>query len=169
MPTIEDLKVATKEFFTLHWLVKDVPVPEWWPEPYKGRGHIPFASLPGCYALERECKIVYVGSGVGRGNDRYPGHGLVTRVHQYTMRDREAPGQKEFRPRAFRFGHTAIYTIGFQQDFAYMVPALECYLIDRFIDTLENRRATKIQPRPNKAPEPTPGAVTPRATEGTSK
>ena len=122
---------ATEEFFRLHWKL-DFSPPIWCKKPFIGVGSIDSPELPGCYALMRKKQIVYVGSAVSRGNKRYVGYGLNSRILSYIRRDRSirrADGQRVWK---FRYDHSGIYTIGFPIDRGYLASALEQFLIGRF-------------------------------------
>ena len=136
--SLKEIAVATDEFFKLHWLIPGETPPEWSSEPYTGTGFIPFGKLPGCYALLRVGEVVYIGSGVSRGNARYQGWGLASRLRQYTRRN-AAAGDDIW---SFRYGHTGVHTIGFPTNRAYLVLALEMFLISRFSDRLDNKKRT---------------------------
>jgi hypothetical protein len=141
---LAEIITATEEFFKLHWQIPDEKPPSWLMHPYTGTGFVPSGKLPGCYALLRVREVVYIGSGVSRGTARYSGWGLASRVRQYTQRD-SAAGRDIW---SFRHGHSGIHTIGFPAERAYLVLALEMFLISRFSDRLENKRSTALA-RPN--------------------
>ncbi len=136
--TPQRLRTATDEFFRLHWNLPDAP-PAWCKRPFTGVGALEAGELPGCYALARGTGIVYIGSAISRGNARYVGYGLHSRILSYMQRDRSvhrADGQRVW---SFRHGHSAIYTIGFPIERGYLAIALEHFLVGRFQDHLENR------------------------------
>jgi hypothetical protein len=150
--SLKEIAVSTDEFFKLHWLIPGETPPEWSSEPYTGTGFIPFGKLPGCYALLRGVgEVVYIGSGVSRGSARYQGWGLAARLRQYTRRD-PAAGDDRW---SFRYGHTGVHTIGFPPNRAYLVLALEMFLISRFSD-LKNKKRTLSEDDQNAEPAAPP-------------
>ena len=136
---------ATNHFFDLHWPASEER-PEWSNPLYVGIGHIPSGHLPGCYAIVRDSRIRYIGSGVARCNDRYPNHGLAARTHNYMRRDFAASkAHPERMPIwTFRYGDEGFYSIGFPSARSYLAVALEFYLTDRFAQHLDNRRRISV-------------------------
>src|SRR5947209_1170530 len=135
--TPPQLVKATHEFFRLHWRLRERP-PVWCQKPFIGVGYFTGGHLPGCYALVRGHRVVYVGSAISRGNKRYEHYGLHSRMLSYVRRDRSIhrpDGQPGW---TFRHGHSAIYTIGFPSERAYLAIALEHFPVGRFGDDLEN-------------------------------
>jgi hypothetical protein len=143
--TPQRLRTATNEFFQLHWNLPEAPL-VWCQRAFVGVGALEGGELPGCYALARDGGIVYIGSAISRGNSRYVGYGLHSRILSYMQRDRSVrrpDGQRVWR---FRHGHSGIYTIGFPLKRGYLAIALEHFLVSRFQDQLENKN--RVFPAP---------------------
>ena len=136
--TARRLRSATDEFFRLHWNLREAP-PSWCKQPFTGVGALDRGELPGCYALMRDGDIVYIGSAISRGNQRYVGYGLHSRILSYMRRDRSVRRADAQRVWSFRHGHSGIYTIGFPLKRGYLAVALEHFLVGRFQDNLENK------------------------------
>jgi hypothetical protein len=136
--TPQRLRTATEEFFRLHWNLPEPP-PSWCKRPFVGIGALHAGELPGCYALARKTGIVYIGSAVSRGNVRYVGYGLHSRILRYIRRDRSVHRPDGERVWSFTHGHSGIYTIGFPLERGYLAIALEHFLVGRFQNQLENK------------------------------
>jgi hypothetical protein len=133
------LEHATREFFRLHWTLTESP-PKWSQESWCGIGPIPSHDRPGCYALLQGDSVLYIGSAVGRGSARYKDFGLSLRVGRYLSRDRDVRRDDGLPVYAFRYDYTALHTIGFPRDMAYLVIALEYFLIGRFPELINKKR-----------------------------
>ena len=132
---VTDLKRHTAEFFRRHWdpesLKEESPT---WKGPYRFEGSLEDHDKQGCYAVENNGEIVYLGSGVSRGGGLYEGHGIGTRIGHILVWDRSKPrpiATRVYKPRPKWQGISAIYTIGFPTEWAYLALALEAYLISR--------------------------------------
>jgi hypothetical protein len=135
-PTVVSLKQQTRTFLRRHWdpELLDAPHPSW-SRPWQFQGGIPNHRLPGCYALLRGDKVIYIGSGTGKGKERYKGSGLGSRLQVYCSRDFSVkatdPAGRQYKPTARAKGITALVTIGFDARYSYLADALEAFLIDR--------------------------------------
>ena len=131
MSSIEQLKRKTEEFFKLHW-VKDLPVPEW-SNPWNFEGDIPNNDQPGCYALLRDNKLIYIGVGASQGSGIYIDMGIGSRLHDYWRMNKENPrtceGLRRYIPNPdLGYTYDNLITIGLGK-YGYLSYALEIYLI----------------------------------------
>ncbi|MHA6205465.1 hypothetical protein ACXU4B_13645 [Dyella soli] len=136
--TIQSLEKKTGEFFLRHWANTGLSIPEWqcWDDFL--HAPVPSYNLGGCYALFQGSSLIYVGSGISRGSGRYRDQGISTRMmkHVYST-DRDKPGMYKLCDKWAAV--TAIFTIGFPNECAYLAVALETYLI-RELGPPRNRR-----------------------------
>ncbi|EJO2021560.1 hypothetical protein RQY88_004323 [Vibrio vulnificus] len=128
-PTVENLKVLTQEFFSLHWnavlLGSDCPE---WSDIYEFTGSMPNHNKQGVYAFVKSGVVTYIGVGASsNGTGRYAGHGLGKRFQSYSkvVDGRHVPTD----PRLVDAG--AMITIGFKPEQSYLAYALEMFLIGK--------------------------------------
>ena len=131
MPSINQLKSKTNDFFQFHW-TKNEPIPDW-SNPWDFEGEIPNQDQQGCYALLNENKVVYIGVGASRGSGSYEGAGLGNRLHKYWRKKDKNPldgGNEKYILNSDKLGfdYDEIITIGLGK-FGYLSYALEVYLI----------------------------------------
>jgi hypothetical protein len=133
MATESELKTNTIEFLKLYWPKDIEPAPSW-SDHWDLNTEIPNQSMRGCYALlKKECKIVYVGVGIGRSIERYHGSGLGDRLKRYweLNNDTSTSNRYKIREEWKCEGRevTSIITIGFPKEHYWLAAALEVYLI----------------------------------------
>jgi hypothetical protein len=134
-PTIDNLKILTKEFFTKHLnFIKEIPE---WSEPWEYKDTIPNNDKPGCYVLLKnnaEGKIIdYIGVGAGKNPGKYLDAGLGARLHNYWIyietKEENNGDLHRIYTQVKEWEHiNAIITIGFPPEFGYMAYALEAFL-----------------------------------------
>ncbi len=147
MATKKDLERETENFFSMHWNTEkvDCEFPVAWSEKYSMKGEMKNHNSPGCYALMKGKNVVYIGSAVSRGAGQYINHGLGKRIGGYTRVKDWGASTKE---RTYKFVDgwegkvDSIITLCFPADFAYLVPALEAFLIKK-IEGLINVQTIK--------------------------
>lgn len=101
---------------------------------------MPNHNVQGCYALVRDEKITYIGSGFGRGSALRPGFGLSRRLAGgYLKRDRSREGPRGEKVYQFRKGYTGAYTIGLPK-YGYLEISLEHYQIGQFAAELPDNK-----------------------------
>jgi hypothetical protein len=137
---VQNMMKETSSFFNMHWnkdAIKSDP-PKW--EKWKKENDIFINSIPylengGCYALLKGEEIIYIGSGVSRGYERYINRGISNRLISHVVKSHNRVG---WVPRDNWSHITDIYTIGFGEEIASIALALERHLI-RALLPMENR------------------------------
>lgn len=137
MPTIDQLKQATRDFFDKHWDIKSDKQPPEWSEPWSFFHSVPFNEHRGCYAQVNNGQVVYVGVALNSGLEGYKDHSLGARISNYWEVDKtkeKLDGKTYYKPSPSlaKRGVDTIYTLGFplgEQE--YLAIALEHYLIQR--------------------------------------
>jgi hypothetical protein len=131
MTDFSALEEATNTFFRKHWSVSEVSFqfPEWkaWREFLYGS--VPNYDVGGCYALFAESELLYVGLGASQGGGLYPNHGISRRLMAHVIASDRQRGTSWSKLRDSWNNVTAIYTIGFPNEVAYLAAALESFLI----------------------------------------
>ena len=122
---------ATEDFFAKHWAVKE-EIPQW-DFSWEWKGPVPNYLLGGVYALLKGDDVLYVGLGNSRGGGIYKDRGISRRLMSHVTRSAPAgsPVDSILRERWFDAGVDKVATIGFKQEFNYLAPALEDFLIGR--------------------------------------
>lgn len=136
MATVDILKIETNNFFNRYWHPNFGQVPEW-SEIWDFNSTIPNHDKRGCYALLKQDKIVYIGSGLGKSTERYQGYGLGDRLKSYWSLNKE-PGVKAKYIARPNWELTGILTIGFSTEDYVLAAALEIYLI-RKLQPIKNK------------------------------
>lgn len=132
--SIAMLERATEEFLNRYWNSTAIgQTPPSWDGSYNFTGALPNGDKKGCYAVEKEGEIIYVGSGIGRGAGIYEGHGLGARIGHIIKWDKTVPAQ-DIASRVYVLrpgweGISRIWTIGFDTNHACLALALEAFLI----------------------------------------
>ena len=125
----------TREFMQRHWdqTILKTKQPQW-EGPWKFEGPLLVGDKQGCYAVEKDSQIIYIGSGVSRGGGIYEGYGIGARIGHIIVWDKSVSRTimtRLYKPRPKWEGISGIYTIGFDMEFAYLALSLEAYLISR--------------------------------------
>lgn len=135
--TVENLKVLTTEFFSLHWNEAKISelLPEW-SDRWTFTGNLPNYNKQGVYSfVSSDDMVTYVGVASARGGGPYKGHGLGARIGNAYVR---VVSEGLFRPIDARLEDAGgLVTIGFEPEQAYLANALELFLIGR-LDTQHN-------------------------------
>ena len=136
MVSMENVRRETAVFLERHWdrtKLGENDTPGWSANPYIFQGEIPNGTCRGCYAILERQEVVYIGLGAKRGSGRYEGHGINARLKKsYLRRDRKHKSTSENRSRrpVKKWARmTAIYTIGFPDEYSYLAHSLEAYLL----------------------------------------
>lgn len=137
MPSIEQLKQATRNFFDKHWDLKSDKQPPEWSEPWMFFHEVPFNNHRGCYVHVTKEDVVYIGVALNSGIEGYKGHSLGARIRNCWEVDKtkgKLDGKTYYKPSTslMERGIDTIYTLGFplgEQE--YLAIALEHYLIQR--------------------------------------
>lgn len=146
MANRDELGNLTKEFFLRHWREEALGAPPVWDFSWELRGAAPNGRLGGLYALSRAQELLYVGLGSSRGGGDYPDRGISRRLIAHVVRNAPDGNGYVLRPRWQGLGADSIGTLGFPQEFNYLAPALEDYLIGR-LNPLENTlKRTAVEP-----------------------
>jgi hypothetical protein len=139
--TIADLEEATSRFFKMHWNEPAISLsPPSWLGWHEFHGSVPNFQNAGCYALFEGRSIVYVGLGASKGGGLYTEHGISRRLLSHVLRRNPTLGKSWYSTRPPWEQVTAIYTIGFNSEFAHLSPALESFLIRELGAGLRNAR-----------------------------
>jgi len=137
MPSIEQLKQATRDFFDKHWDTNSGIVQPEWSEPWMFFHEVPFNNHRGCYVHVTKEDVVYIGVALNSGIEGYKDHSLGARIRNYWEVDKtkeKLDGKTYYKPSTslMERGIDTIYTLGFplgEQE--YLAIALEHYLIQR--------------------------------------
>lgn len=149
--TFESVKVATNEFFRLHWPTSEPQVPTW-NSPWNLVGTLPGHNMQGIYLLMGKNDVVlYIGVGASLGGSSYLGHGLGSRTNKYIYVIEGQNGvpisERKYSPKeiwAMR-GLSKIVTLGFKPDYAYLSYGLESYLLREFAPPYNKVRSARIK------------------------
>ena len=121
-----DIQKHTAEFFRRHWPSTEEKQAPIWSERWDFVGTIPNFDKAGCYALFADEELIYVGVSEDT---------IAIRTNNYT---RMAPGARSIDVTKRPYVPTAywavrklngIRTIGLPEEYRYLAPALESYLI----------------------------------------
>lgn len=128
------LQHETDQFFIHHWNKRIIGPPPSWSKPWRFSGTLHNHDKQGVYAFIQGPTVIYLGVGASRGKAGYERHGLGARIQNYIKHN----GGGEYTLRDERMlGADCVVTIGFEDGFGYLAPALESYLINR-IPTQKN-------------------------------
>lgn len=128
---LDQLRVETSAFFSLHWDTASLGVPPQWDcwETFL-EGSVPNYQFGGCYALFANEELIYVGLGASRGGGRYVAHGISRRMMAHVYRSDRTRGPYSLQLREGWEEVTAAWTLGLP-DRDYLASALESFLIRR--------------------------------------
>ena len=129
MPGKPELVSKTQTFFNRHWYGGDEP-PSWSFE-WAWTGPVPNYRLGGLYALLKDDELIYVGLGNSRGGGIYKERGISRRLESHVVDIAPAGSAVTYVPkqRWREAGVTQLATLGFPEEFSYLSPALEDFLI----------------------------------------
>ena len=135
MITLERLKAATEDFFTRHWVERELgPKPTFWDGRWEFKGTVPNHDKPGCYALLSGKEVVYIGVGARRGAGRYEGMGLGARLtHVWKTKGGQRTGEYEPEKKWADRKIDAVATMGLPRKYGYLAYALEAFLISSLV------------------------------------
>ena len=138
MPDSESLVRLTQEFFSKHWGIEDSS-PQW-DFSWDWCGPVPNYLVGGVYALLKGNEVLYVGLGNSRGGGIYQDRGISRRLmaHVTLSSPKGSPVDSVLRERWIKVGIDKIATIGFPQQYNYLAPALEDFLIGH-LGPVENK------------------------------
>lgn len=135
MPSIENLKSLTAEFFCRHWNEAIIgSAPPIWSDRYEFIGSLPNHDKQGVYAfVNHKNEVTYIGVATSQGGGPYRGHGLGKRFQAYArvINDAHSPTDSRLKEAG------GMVTIGFSTNHAYIANALELFLLGR-LDTAHN-------------------------------
>lgn len=142
MPSRDDLRIATGNFFDLHWGL-DLDFPEW-DFSWKFVGPVPNYLFGGLYALFSDEKLLYVGLGASRGGGIYQDRGISRRLLAHVLKPASHDEYMDYKlnDRWNEAGANSVATLGFPAEYNYLAPALEDYLIGR-LNPIENKMKKK--------------------------
>jgi|GEM_PF-3490119 len=149
--SFDELDTCTKAFFARHWNADCGTEPEWL-QPVSIPLHtFPSGEKSGCYAFFKDGVLLYVGVGIGHGQERYRGAGLGARFWHYFGWDKNIPEQKRLynlKPNRFeKAGGTHLTVIPFEYEYAYLAAALEVYLIRELKPPLNSHQNRNYSPK----------------------
>ncbi len=135
------LEEATGVFFSRHWPSSFGEKPTW-SSCWDMNGSMPFCTKGGVYCLLSKGAISYIGSGVSRGDSRYPEHGLSRRVMSHVVRRvRKDPKRTvEFKQKWQDHAIDELIAIGFPNELNYLALALEDFLIGQIDPPLNQKK-----------------------------
>ena len=126
MQSLPQLDLATNEFFSLHWPESWGQAPGW-SSRWDMQTGILNPKLPGTYALSNASgTLLYVGKGSQKADA-----GIARRLLNHVVRPIKSRGPYVLVDNWSIRGVDTIHTLGFLPAHAYMIPALESFLIDR--------------------------------------
>ena len=145
MRQLEVLIKHTDEFFRRHWPDSiGIPAPQW-DSQWDWEGSVPYHDKGGVYALFNDLgDLLYIGLGASVGAGNRVGFGISRRLTGHVITTDKEKGSGHYKPEKNWSDVRAIATIGFLNEYCYLAPALEDYLIGR-IDPPRNR--SKVRSR----------------------
>ncbi|WP_144439642.1 hypothetical protein [Halomonas chromatireducens] len=132
MSSIDALIDSTDEFFRRHWTSCIAhPTPEWKAD-WDWKGSVPHHDKRGVYALFDEAgKVIYVGLGASVGGGDRTGYGISRRLLAHVITTDKTRGRGHYVPQGKWSEVSSLAAIGFPNEYSYLAPALEDYLIER--------------------------------------
>ena len=145
MRQLEILTKHTDKFFRRHWPESiSVPAPQW-DSQWDWKGSVPYHDKGGVYALFNDLgDLLYIGLGASVGAGNRVGFGISRRLTGHVITTDKEKGSGYYKPEKNWSDVRAIAAIGFPNEYCYLAPALEDYLIGR-IDSPRNR--SKVRSR----------------------
>lgn len=136
MPTLNDLKDATDDFFAKHWDKSSTSSVPAWSVAWNYFDELPNNQMGGCYAFTKDDEVKYIGVALNSGAAGYKYHSLGTRITKYWRVNKDVPKRDDkttYMPSAKlqKEGITAIYTLGIGKEQNYLAIALELFLIKK--------------------------------------
>lgn len=131
MSDLIKLEQTTNQFFLRHWSNENLPYqrPDWMEWKDFLYGSVPNYDLGGCYVLFSGNDLIYVGLGASRGSGLYVDHGISRRLMAHVIASDRLRGKEWSKLREPWSNVTALFTIGFPNEYAYLAAALESFLI----------------------------------------
>lgn len=127
MSTYKNLILHTNDFFDKHWRSSESnPRPKWTALHSNFTNKYENFDKQGCYAFFHNDDLIYIGLGIRSGKGIYKNRGLSSRTNTYFP---VKPVSKPLNKIAIKT--TAMTTIGFLPDDAYLAAALEVFLIKK--------------------------------------
>jgi hypothetical protein len=138
--SVTDIQKHTAEFFRRHWpSMEERPAPVWSAR-WDFIGTIPNCDRVGCYALFSDDELIYVGVSedtIARRTSDYTRMAPGGRSSDVTIRPYEPTLHWKSR------GMNGIHAIGLPDEYFYLAPALESYLIACLGEMLRENKNTK--------------------------
>ncbi len=145
MNSIESLVEHTNTFFNLHWPESlNSPRPEWKSD-WNWQGSVPHHDKRGVYCLfDGAGDILYVGLGASVGGGKRVGFGISRRLLDHVITTDKTKGRGHYIPKKRWADVGSLAAIGFPNEYSYLAPALEDYLIEKLSPPRNTSKARKL-------------------------